>query len=71
MIQIPRFEVINIPNKKFLTVGIKDHTVDKTIVLLDEIVDDKTTISIAEDIVSVIENHLQQMEESDDNGSED
>lgn len=56
---IPRFEVVDIDNKKSNRVGIKDHEVDKIVVVVNEIVDKEITVSIAEDIISVIENRLE------------
>lgn len=59
MMTIPRFEVVDIDNKKSNRVGIKDHAVDRIVVVVNEIVDKDTTVSIAEDIISVIENRLE------------
>lgn len=59
MITIPRFSVVDIDKKKSNRKGIKDHSDNRMVVVLNEIVDEETTISIAEDIISVIENHLE------------
>ena len=59
MMTIARFEVVDIDNKKSNRVGIKDHAVDRIVVVVNEIVDKDTTVSIAEDIISVIENRLE------------
>jgi len=67
MMTVARFEVVNIDKAKYYRIGIKDHEDDRIVVMVNEIVDDKTTVSIAEDIISVIENHLA----GEDNGSED
>ena len=69
MIQIPRFEIVDVDYKRTNKIGIKDHAVDKLVVALNEIVDKQTTLSIAEDFISVIENHLENGDDS--NGSED
>ena len=66
MIEIPRFSVVDIDNKRSNRKGIKDHQDGRIIVIVKDIVDKETTKSIAEGIISVIENNL-----SDENGSED
>lgn len=58
MIEIPRFEVVDIDNKKSNRKAIKDHLDDRIIVIVNEIVNEETTVSIAEDIISVIETIL-------------
>ena len=58
MIEIPRFEVVDIDNKKSNRKGIKDHLDDRIVVIINELVDEETTISIAENIISVIETIL-------------
>lgn len=67
MITIPRFEIVDVDYKRTNKIGIKDHSIDKLVVALNEIVDKETTVSIAEDIISVIENHL---DGDDSNGSD-
>ncbi len=66
-IQINRFEVVDIDNRSGNKVGIKDHATDKTVVLLNMFEKKEDNVSLAEDIISVIENHLA---ESDDNDNE-
>lgn len=68
MIEIPRFSVVDIDRKKSNHKGIKDHLDGRIVVVLNEINDEETTVSIAEDFISVIENHL---EGDDSNGGED
>ena len=68
LLKIDRFEIVDVDNRGSSKKGIKDHSIDKIVVLLNKIVDEETTVSIAEDIISVIETHLVP---SDDNGSED
>ena len=68
MIQIPRFEVTDIDNRGTHKVGIKDHSSDKTVVLLNMFEKKEDNISLAEDIISVIETHLQ---EGEQDGGED
>ena len=66
--KIDRFEIVDVDNRSTNNKGIKDHSIDKIVVLLKDMGDEQTTVSIAEDIISVIESHLQQ---SEDNGGED
>ena len=65
MIQILRFEIVDIDNRSTNKVGIKDHLSDKTVVLLNMFEKKEDNISLAEDIISVIENHIT---ESENNG---
>ena len=66
-IKINRLVVIDIDNRATNKVGIKDHLTDKTVVLLNMFEKKEDNISLAEDIISVIETHLQ---EGEQNGSE-
>ncbi len=59
MIEIPRFSVDDIEVKDTKGVVIKDHLDDKPIVILNIINDKQTTVSIAEKIISVIEEELE------------
>ena len=68
MIQIPRFEVVDIDNRSNDKVAIKDHLTDKTVVLLNMFEKKKDNISLAKDFISVIETHLQ---EDENDGGED
>lgn len=67
-IQINRFEVVDIDNRSGNKVGIKDHATDKTVVLLNMFEKQEDNVSLGEDIISVIENHLEQSENNDNEG---
>ena len=67
-LKVNRFEIVDVDYKRTNKIGIKDHAIDKIVVAIKEIVDKETTKSIAEDFISVIENHL---EGDDSNGGED
>ena len=67
-IQINRFEVVDIDNRSGNKVGIKDHLTDKTVVLLNMFEKREDNVSLGEDIISVIENHLAESEENDNEG---
>ena len=54
--KIDRFELIDVTGMRTYSKGIKDHSDDRLIVLLNTIVDDKVTERIGEEIISVIEN---------------
>ena len=60
--KINRFQVIDIDNRGTEKVGIKDHLIDKSVVLLNVFEKKEDNISLAEDIISVIETHLQEGE---------
>ena len=66
--KIDRFEVVDIDNRSTNKVGVKDHSSDKVVVLLNMFEKKEDNVSLAEDFISVIETHLQ---EGEQNGGED
>ena len=60
MIEIPRFQVVDIDMKGTTSVGIKDHQDDSIVVLVSMFNEKESNTSLAEDIIICIENKLEQ-----------